>query len=398
MARRKTKLPTELKLVMEMMAIEGPSCQEGRVAEFITKKLRTGGAAAGSIKNDQAHRRTPRQGEVGNLVLKLPGRGSASMRKAPRRLLMAHMDTVPICVGSQPVLKKHHVESADPKTGLGADDRAGAAVVLLAALDTLKRKEHPPVTFLWSVQEEIGISGVRHASLGLLGNPRLAFNFDGGSPQKLTIGATGGYRMEIEVRGLASHAGGAPERGVSAIAIASLAIADLYENGWHGAIEKGRRRGTSNVGVIEGGAATNVVTDLVQLRVEARSHDAKFRKRIVAEIEKAFRRAAARVKNVAGRCGEVAFSGHLDYEAFQLDKKEPSVLAAEEVVCGVGGRPLHFVCDGGLDANWMTKRGLPTVTLGCGQLNQHTVAERLDVADFLQACEIGKILACEVKT
>ena len=74
----------------------------------------------------------------------------------------------------------------------------------------------------------------------LLGKPKLAFNFDGGSPAKLTIGATGGYRMTIDIRGLASHAGSAPAEGVSAIAIASLAIADLVKNGWHGQIAKGR--------------------------------------------------------------------------------------------------------------------------------------------------------------
>jgi len=398
MAKKKSKLPPELKLVMQMMAIPGPSGREGEVQDFVRQRLIEGGAVASTIKTDQAHRRTPLAGEVGNLVLKVPGRGSPTVRQAPRRLLMAHLDTVPICVGSRPVLKKDYVEAADPTTGLGADDRAGAAVVLLAALELLRRPQHPPATFMWSVQEEVGISGVRHASLGLLGKPTLAFNFDGGSPQKLTIGATGGYRMGIEVRGLASHAGGAPERGVSAIAIASLAIAELQENGWHGLIEKGRRRGTSNVGVIQGGAATNVVTDRVSLRAEARSHDSKFRQRIVSEIEKAFRRAARRVKNQAGRCGEVTIDGHLDYESFRLQKSEPSVKAAEVAVRQVGGKPFQFVCDGGLDANWMTHLGIPTVTLGCGQLNQHTVSERLDVADFLEACAIGTILACEVAT
>ena len=45
---------------------------------------------------------------------------------------------------------------------------------------------------------------------------------------------------------------------MSAIAIASLAISQLQEDGWHGQIAKGKRRGTSNVGYIHGGGATNV--------------------------------------------------------------------------------------------------------------------------------------------
>ena len=69
--------------------------------------------------------------------------------------------------------------------------------------------------------------GARCVSKSLLGKPQLAFNWDGGSPAKLTIGATGGYRLQIEISGIASHAGGAPELGVSAIAIACLAISDL---------------------------------------------------------------------------------------------------------------------------------------------------------------------------
>ena len=163
----------------------------------------------------------------------------------------------------------------------------------------------------------------------MLGKPQLAFNFDGQLPSRLTIGATGGYRMNIEIRGLASHAGGHPEQGISAIAIASLAIADLVEHGWHGLIEKDGKRGTSNVGVIHGGAATNVVTELVKIRAEARAHDGKFRKRIINEIEQAFHRAAKAVKNSAGQCGQVSIEGHLDYDSFCLSKTDPTVRAAQ---------------------------------------------------------------------
>ena len=74
-----------------------------------------------------------------------------------------------------------------------------------------------------------------------------------------------------------------PKKGVSAITIASLAIADLHKHGWLGRIDKNGRQGTSNVGVIAGGDATNVITPEVELRAEARSHDPAFR----AEIAKA---------------------------------------------------------------------------------------------------------------
>jgi tripeptide aminopeptidase len=309
-------------------------------------------------------------------------------------MLAAHLDTTPICVGSRPVRQGDLIRSANPNTGLGADNRAGTAVVLTAALEILRRGlPHPPLTFCWFVQEETGLHGSRYLNKKLLRKPAMAFNWDGGSPAKLTIGATGGYRLGIEVRGLASHAGNAPERGVSAIAIAALAIADLHRGGWHGDVRKGRQRGASNVGVIRGGDATNVVTDRVRIRAEARSHQPRFRQRIVAEIEKAFRQAAAEVKNAAGATGTIQFDGRLDYEAYRLNRQEPCVRLAAQAVRAIGRQPELAVTNGGLDANWLVKHHIPTVSLGCGQLDPHMVSEALLVPDFQDACRIALLLA-----
>ena len=102
--------------------------------------------------------------------------------------------------------------AADPATGLGADDRAGVGVVLTTALEVLKRGlPHPPLTFLFAIQEEVGLYGARYVSATDLGKPKLAFNFDGGAVEKITVGATGGYRMDVAIEGLPSHAGVAPD-------------------------------------------------------------------------------------------------------------------------------------------------------------------------------------------
>jgi tripeptide aminopeptidase len=304
------------------------------------------------------------------------------------------MDTVPICIGAQPVFRGARIEHADPDTGLGGDDRAGCAVLLHTAIELLKHnRPHPPLTLLWTVQEEIGLHGARTVRLGLLRRPKLAFNWDGGAANKLTIGATGGFRMQISVRGLASHAGGHPEQGVSAISIASLAVASLVDNGWHGLVKKGRRAGTSNVGVIHGGTATNIVADHVDLWAEARSHDAKFRARIVREMERAFKSASRRVKNIDGVVGRVTFDGRTDYESFLLDRDNPSVQAAADARAGEGLEVELAIANRGLDANWLSARGIPTLTLGCGQREIHTVDEWLDVEDYLRACRIAQRIA-----
>jgi len=376
-------------LLLELLNIPGPPGQERQVIDYIIGRLREAGLSDELIKIDEAHKRSRHGGEVGNLIVRLPG-----SRRLARRLLMAHVDTVPLCVGCRPVIRGNYVVNTNRDTALGADNRSGTAVLLHTLLWLLERGvSHPPLTFLWTVQEEVGLRGARHVHLKDLGRPRLAFNWDGSEPDSLTIGATGAYRIEIELHGLASHAGIAPERGVSAVAAAALAIAELHEQGWHGRITRGRHSGTSNVGVIEGGAATNVVADRVRLRAEVRSHDPRFRERILAAYQRAFDRAAKRVRNNEGRSAKVKFDYWHDYESFRLKENSPVVVAATEAVSAVGLTPKFKVADGGLDANWLTANGMPTVTLGAGQRDPHTVRERLHLPSFLRACQIALVLA-----
>jgi tripeptide aminopeptidase len=382
-------LATARKLVLELMEIRGCSGDEKAVAERIVKHLRAAGCPADAIAFDTAHMKTPLPGNVGNLIVKLPGTVAG-----PRRLFMAHMDTVPVCLGSKPVVAGRFVRSGNPASGLGADDRSGCAVVLATALEILRRTlPHPPLTFLFAIQEEVGLYGARFVKAADLGRPKLAFNFDGGAVEKITVGATGGHRLDIKIEGAPSHAGVAPEKGVSAVAIASLAIASLVNDGWHGLVEKGGKRGTSNVGTIQGGSATNVVAESAALKAEARGHDPAFRNRIVKAIETAFKDAAKRIKSVDGKTGKVTIQGRLDYEAFRLDDDEPCVVAAREAVTAIGLVPRLEISNGGLDANWMAANGIPTVTLGCGQMEIHTTHEKLDLDAFEAACAVALRLA-----
>ena len=376
-------------LLLRLLSLVGGSGGEGVVMQFIRDALIAAGVPASAMQSDAAHRRSPLRGEVGNLVCRLPG-----SHRSPRRLMVAHTDTVPLCLGADPVVRGRWVVSGADGKALGADNRTGVAVVLATALEVVERQlPHPPLSLLFTVQEEAGLHGARYLRVGMLGRPRLAFNFDGGTPQRLTVGATGGYRMEIEIRGLAAHAGGAPERGVSAIAVASLAVADLIKGGWHGRIYKRGRRGTSNVGVFHAGEATNVVAPHAYLRAEARSHDPAFRREIAAAIEAAFTRAARKVRSAQGRRAEVTVRGRLDYDAFRLTASAPCVRIAERAVRGLGLPSFRTVCDGGLDANWLTAHGIPTVTLGCGQTDPHTIRERVDLEAFHRACRIALRLA-----
>jgi len=380
-----------LQRFLHLTSIPGRSGQESDVATEIIAALKSYGISEDWIAFDDAHTRTRIQGNCGNLIVSLPGNG-----KGTRTLISAHMDTVPICLGSQPVVEKDLVRSSKP-TGLGADDRSGCGVLLTAIAERQKIGEEkcPPAVASFLIQEEVGLEGARHLDVAKIGRVDRAFNFDGGTVEKLTVGATGGERMSIEITGIPAHAGVAPQEGVSAITIAAKAIADLDQNGWLGKVSKPEGEGTSNVGVIEGGEATNVVTPLVKLRAEARSHDAAFRSQIVSALKTAFETAVASVTNEAGSTGAMRFDSHVDYESFKLDSDHPSVQAAEQAVRQLGREPFQEISGGGLDANWLYRHGVEAVTLGCGQRNIHTADERLAIADYLAACQIATGLITE---
>lgn len=377
-------------LLLKLLEIPGTSGLEKPVLDEVLKDALAAGLPQDAYHFDQAHVKA-KNGECGNLIITLPG-----TKRGPRRLLMAHVDTVPLCLDAKPKLGGDFIFSESDKTALGGDDRSGTAVILSTLLRILREKpETPPLTFLFTVQEEIGLVGARHVSKSKLGDPKLCFNFDGGPPNLVITGATGDVHIDIVIHGVASHAGARPEMGVSAVVIAGMAIADLQQNGWLGLIEKPDGSGTSNLGFINGGAATNVVTDYIEIRGEARSHDPEFRQKIVDAIEAAFTKAAADLTNQEGRAGSIEYTHRLKYEAFRLNEDEPAVTAAAAAITATGLEPVEKISNGGLDANWITSHGLPTVTLGCGQEHIHTVAERLHVPSFRQACDIAWRLATD---
>lgn len=377
---------------LKLTAIKGGSGQENDVARAIIDSLRHAGLEESAFSFDGAENRTRIDGNCGNLIVRMPG-----SKNGPRTMLSAHMDTVPICIGSDPYVDGDRVHSRG-ETGLGADDRGGCAAILTAAIERLQSgaTNLEPAVLVFFIQEEIGLEGARHLDLKKVGPVDRAFNFDGGPVEKVTTGAIGGERIEIQLTGIPAHAGVAPEKGASAIVMAAKAIANLEANGWLGRIRKGDSQGTANVGVIQGGEATNVVTPKVSLRVEARSHDAGFRTQIVAELRSAFESAAATTINDQGIAGQCEFHSHVDYESFRLPDDDPSVKQLEQALRLIGREPERYVAGGGLDANWLNVHGIAAVTVGCGQMNIHTANEQLDIPDYMAACKIATMLICEV--
>lgn len=383
--------------LMRFLAVEGVTGREKKIGQEIMAALAEAGVPNSAMRLDDANSRIPLPTETGNLIVDLPGRGA--LGNADRIMFMTHMDTVPLCAGAKPKRKGRKIVN-EARTALGGDNRTGcAALVTLAAELATHKLDHPPITLMFCVREESGLWGARHVVTADLGPVKMCFNYDGGSASNVVIGALGADRWEVEIFGRASHAGGAPERGISATMIMSLALADIHAGGWFGKVVKGDKVGTSNVGPVTGGEgrpagdATNVVTDYIHLRGESRSHDAKFFKAITAAYKEAFADAAARVTNSQGKSGKVKFKAHTDYHPFRQKETLAVVKRAIAAVAAGGTTPNIRVANGGLDANWLVRHGIPTVTFGAGQNEVHTIDEWINLDEFEAACRLGLRLA-----
>jgi tripeptide aminopeptidase len=383
-----------INLLVRFLSVEGVTGQEAAIAKTVTDALVEGGVPRQAIKYDEAHKKIPLPTQTGNLIVTLPG-----TLPGPRRLFMTHLDTVPPCAGAVPVRQGKRIV-AQGETALGGDNRTGCAVLVNMATTLLKQKlPHPPLTLLFTVREESGLWGARHVDPADLGNPVEAFNVDGKTAADITVGAVGAERWEVEIVGKASHAGVHPEQGISATAVVSLALADVFRAGWFGKIVRDGKTGTSNVGSVAGkdghsaGNATNVVTDYVFIKGEARSNDSKFVKEIVSAYKEAFKKAGAEVHDDKGKGAKVKFTSQLDYSPFRLKDSAPVVKHALAAAERAGLKGNLRTSNGGLDANWMVKHGIPTITIGAGQNQIHSIGEYVDLSEYVNGCRMALALA-----
>jgi tripeptide aminopeptidase len=381
--------------LMRFLSVEGVTGQEANIAAAVSDALKKAGVPASAIRFDDANKRIPLPTETGNLIVDLPG-----TRPGPHLLFSTHLDTVPLCAGAKPRREGDRIVS-DGTTALGGDARTGVALLVVVAETLIKHKlPHPPITLLFTVREESGLHGARELNPADLGGPVMCINVDGQRASELIVGAVGQENWEVEIKGRASHAGVAPEKGISATMVGAVALAEARSAGWFGKVVKPDGRGTSNVGIFGGkegkvaaGNATNVVTDYAYIRGEARSPEAAFAARIAEGYKEAFAKAKAAVVDHEGESAEVKFSHVASYPPFKLDEESPIVKRAAKALGMLGIEPTYLFSNGGLDANWLDKHGIPTITIGAGQAEIHTIKEYVNLAEYEKGCRLGLLMA-----
>jgi tripeptide aminopeptidase len=380
--------------LMRFLKVEGVTGKEAAIAAAVSDELKKVGVPASAIRFDDANKRIPLPTETGNLIVDLPG-----TKSGPRILFSTHLDTVPLCAGAKPKKEGDRIVS-DGTTALGGDNRTGCGVLVTLAETLLKNElPHPPITLLFTVREESGLHGARELNPKDIGNPEYCINVDSQKPADLIIGAIGQENWQVEIRGKATHAGLAPEQGISATLVGAVALADARREGWFGKVTKKDGYGTSNVGIFGGkdgkaaGDATNVVTDYAFIKGEARSPESTFATSIAEGFEQSFKKAQAEVKNSQGESAEVKFEHSASYPPFRLDEKSPAVQSAVKAMKQMNIEPNLIFSPGGLDANWLDKHGIPTVTIGAGQREVHTLKEYVVLSEYFEGCRLSVLIA-----
>jgi tripeptide aminopeptidase len=359
---------------LELVRIDSLSYKEREMAGTLKAKLEGMGL---SVEEDGTG--AVIGGNAGNIVCRIPGN-----TRVPAILLMAHMDTVEPGIGKSPVVEGNIIKT-DGTTVLGGDDAAGIECIL-EAVRVLRENnlEYGDIYVVFTVAEECGLLGAKNLELKNI-NAQYAFVMDnGGEIGEVAVNAPSQNKIDVKVLGRASHAGLEPEKGISAVQIASEAIANMKL----GRIDE---ETTANIGLIKGGQATNIVCESIDIKAEARSRNGEKLKNQTEHMKNCFERAVQKYG------GEVVFSSQMLYPAFNISEDDEIIAILKEASAKTG-IPLKLVSTGGgSDTNIINAKGIKAVDVSVGMDNVHSQKEQISIDDMMKAVEFLIAIITSVK-
>ena len=346
-----------VKTFLDLVAIDSPSGEEDAIALELEGRLHALGLAA----SQDAH---------GNVIGRREGIGEPI-------LLSAHMDTVEPGRGIRPVFDGGDVIRTDGTTILGADNKAGCAVILEVIQSVIEDGAAVrPIEVAISRGEEIGLVGAVNMDYSRI-SARVAIVIDSGGPPSSVQGSSPySYGYTVEVYGKSAHAGLEPEKGVPAISIAAEAVLGLPQ----GRIDF---ETTGNVGLIHGGTVRNAVPDFCQVDGEMRSMEFE-------KVESLVSSAKDHLAEVRKRHPEARIEGEfsLGYPGYKLEPGDPAANLLYAALRGLGMTPDPHPVGGGTDGNVFRGKGIASVVIGRGGYNQHTKEEYLVIPEMLECARV----------
>jgi tripeptide aminopeptidase len=262
-------------------------------------------------------------------------------------------------------LKGKTLITTDGTTLLGADDKAGVAVIMEAAgyLAAHPELPHGPIRVCFTCDEEIG-HGVDHLDLKKLG-AHVAYTLDGGGQGEIDGETFSADLAVVTVAGVNIHPSIGKGRMVNAVRLAGMLL-DRLPRQTLSPETTADREGFLHPYRIEGGVAE------VTLRVLLRDFDTpKLR-----DKEELLRQVAATVAAEHPRGAiDVKVTPQYRNMAEGLGKEPRAVPFAEEAMRRAGLEPKRTIVRGGTDGSRLTEMGLPTPNLSTGEHNPHSPLE-----------------------
>ena len=352
---------------LELVQIDSPTSKEGAVAKVLVKKLEEIGL---EVFVDDAGKATG--GETGNVIATLKG-----TRPGKPIMFSSHMDTVSPGEGIKPIIDEANgIIKSDGTTVLGSDDKAGIAAIL-EALRIIKENniEHADIQVVFSIWEEGGMYGAKNIPYDKI-NAEYGFVLDsGGSPGEIIIEAPAQDKINVKIIGKPAHAGLVPEDGISAVMVAARAIEKMN-------LLRIDKETTANIGIINGGVATNIVMPELNIVAEARSLDNSKLDAQTKHMVDTFKAAAEEFK------AKIEINVDRVYGAFKVDANDDVVNLAKKAMKNMGVEGYTTSSGGGSDTNILNGKGIKAVNLGIGMKKAHTLEEHIAIEDILNSAKM----------
>ncbi len=346
---------------IDLIKINSPSFKEREIASAIEVELCGSGCEV--VFQDY--------GESINLIAYKKGTNT----KAPVLVLNAHMDTVEDTEAIRFEVTEDRIRSTG-HTVLGSDDKSGIAQILeaLKVVDELSIP-HGDIEVVLTSAEEKGLVGAKHLENTLI-KGRHALVLDSGGPVgNVIIGAPTHITYTITITGKAAHAGIEPEKGLNSIRVASEIITSIPD----GRIDAST---TANVGIINGGTATNIVPKETMIKGEFRSHRRETLERLRQGIFDTARTIAHRLS------APIEITDKVEYESFFIHDSDPflKLVAGAHKRCGI--TPTFTITGGGSDANIFNSKGIRAINISNGMQMVHSPEEFILIEDLIKGAEI----------
>lgn len=264
--------------------------------------------------------------------------------------------------------------TTDGSTLLGADDKAGVAVIIETAQRLLEKPDQPRglIRLCLTCDEEIG-KGTDHLDLKKLGAD-WAYTLDGGGTSEIDHATFSADLAEVIVHGVNIHPAIAKDRMTNALRMAGMLLERLPRTMAPETTDG--EKGFLHPYKIEGGVdRVRIAILLRDFKTANLAEQADLLRSIARSIEADF---------LAGRI-EINIKPQYRNMADGMEKAPRAIPLAHQAMAAAGLEPRLTSVRGGTDGSRLTEKGLPCPNLSCGEHNLHsplewTCLEEMDIA------------------